>query len=103
MHYPSSENQGADQLRGYREADLSLCFRLCRLLVFPWGGSFLQFISDFSYGEYGRGLYFSKFPSKAAQFSAVSTLCYALFMFCGIKFNSAIFSHVGREPLLPGY
>ena len=25
--------------RGYREADLRLCFRLCRLLVFPWGGS----------------------------------------------------------------
>ena len=34
-----SENNGADQLRGYREADLRLCFRLCRLLVFPWGGS----------------------------------------------------------------
>ena len=31
----SSENIGADQLRGYREADLRLCFRLCRLLVFP--------------------------------------------------------------------
>ena len=27
LHYPSSENKGADQLR--------LCFRLCRLLVFP--------------------------------------------------------------------
>ena len=40
MYYPSSENKGADQLRGYREADLCLCFRLCRLVVFPWGGSF---------------------------------------------------------------
>ena len=39
LYYPSSENKGADQLRGYREADLRLCFRLCRLLVFPWGGS----------------------------------------------------------------
>ena len=39
MYYPSSENKGADQLRGNREADLRLCFRLCRLLVFPWGGS----------------------------------------------------------------
>ena len=39
MFYPSSENNGADQLRGYREADLRLCFRLCRLLVFPWCGS----------------------------------------------------------------
>ncbi|XP_071117831.1 uncharacterized protein [Haliotis cracherodii] len=30
--------------------------------------------ADFSYGEYGRGLYFSKYPSKAAQFSAFSRL-----------------------------
>ena len=35
LYYPSSENKGADQLRGYRETDLRLCFRLCRLLVFP--------------------------------------------------------------------
>ena len=39
MYYPSSENKGADQLRSYCEADLRLCFRICRLLVFPWGGS----------------------------------------------------------------
>ena len=37
-----SENKGADQLRGYREADLRLCFRLCRLLVFSQGGSFVK-------------------------------------------------------------
>ena len=41
LYYPCSENKGADQLRGYREADLRLCFRLCTLLVFSWGGSFL--------------------------------------------------------------
>ena len=35
LYYPSSENKGAVQLRGYREADLRLCFRICRLLVFP--------------------------------------------------------------------
>ena len=35
----SSENKDADQLRGHREADLRLCFRLCRLLVFPCSGS----------------------------------------------------------------
>ena len=44
LYYPSSENKGADQLRGYREADLRLCFRLCRLLVFPWGGSYNTYI-----------------------------------------------------------
>ena len=26
MYYPCSENKGADQLRGYREADLHLVF-----------------------------------------------------------------------------
>ena len=40
MYYPSSENKGADQLRGYREADLCLCFRLCKLMVFSRGGSY---------------------------------------------------------------
>ena len=39
LYYPSSENKGADQLRGYREADLRLCFRLCRLLVFSHGAA----------------------------------------------------------------
>ena len=41
LYYLISENKVADQLRGYREADLRLCFRLCRLLVFPWGGSYV--------------------------------------------------------------
>ena len=34
LYFPSSENKGADQLHGYREADLRLCFLKCRLLVF---------------------------------------------------------------------
>ena len=34
LYYPSSENKGADQLRGYRAADLRLCFRICRTLIF---------------------------------------------------------------------
>ena len=34
LYYPSSENKGADQLRGYREVDLRLCFRICKMLVF---------------------------------------------------------------------
>ena len=28
LYYPCSENKGADQLRGYGEADLRLCFRI---------------------------------------------------------------------------
>ena len=39
-YYLCSENKGADQLRGYCETDLRLCFRLCRLLVFSGGGSY---------------------------------------------------------------
>ena len=42
LNYPSSENKDADQLRGYREADLRPCFRKCRLLVFRRGGSFVM-------------------------------------------------------------
>ena len=34
LYYPCSENKGADQLRGYREADLRLCFLICKMLVF---------------------------------------------------------------------
>ena len=30
MYYLCSENKGADQLRDYREADLRLCFRICK-------------------------------------------------------------------------
>ena len=39
LYYPSSENKGADQLRGDREADLRLCFRICKSLVFSRRGS----------------------------------------------------------------
>ena len=34
LHYPSSENKGADQLCSYCTADLRLCFRKCKNLVF---------------------------------------------------------------------
>ena len=30
LYYPCSENTGADQLRGCPEADLRLCFRICK-------------------------------------------------------------------------
>ena len=39
LYYICCENKGADQLRadqlhGYREADLRLCFRICKTLIF---------------------------------------------------------------------
>ena len=44
MYYPRGENKGADQLRGHREADLRLCFRICKNPVFLRRGS-----NDFHY------------------------------------------------------
>ena len=43
------ENKAADQLCGYREADLCLCFRICKKPVFSKRGSFnrLHFPSNF--------------------------------------------------------
>jgi len=32
----------------------------------------LDIVVDFTDGDYGKGLYFSKFPSRAAEFSVVS-------------------------------
>ena len=34
LYYPCSENKGADQLRSYCEADVRLCFCICKSLVF---------------------------------------------------------------------
>ena len=34
LYYLCSENKGADQLRDHREADLRLCFRIFKMLVF---------------------------------------------------------------------
>ena len=33
LYYLCSKNKGADQLRVYREADLRLCFRICKIRV----------------------------------------------------------------------
>ena len=47
-----SENKGADQLRGYREADLRLCFRICKKPVFSRRGSFfIQLIKRFMHHD----------------------------------------------------
>ena len=40
MYYPYSENKGADQLRSYPEADLCLCFRICKSPGFSQRGSY---------------------------------------------------------------
>ena len=40
LYYLCSENKGTDQLRG---ADLRLCFRICKTLVFSWCGSYSKY------------------------------------------------------------
>ena len=40
LYYPFGENKDADQLRGYRKADLRLCFRICKKPVFSRRGSY---------------------------------------------------------------
>ena len=60
MYYPSSENKGADQLRSYCEADLRLCFRICRLFVFPWGGSYMMIAENDELYSLLNGTLYSK-------------------------------------------
>ena len=43
LYYPSSENKGADQLRGYREAGLRLCFRIGENPFFSRCGSLYMY------------------------------------------------------------
>ena len=40
LYYLCSENKGADQLCGYHEADLLLCFRICKKQIFSKRGSY---------------------------------------------------------------
>ena len=42
LSYPCSENKCAGHLRGYREADLRLCFRICKKPVFSQRGSYIN-------------------------------------------------------------
>ena len=44
--YLCSENKGADQLRRYREADMRLCFRICKICVFVFAYTKCLFSHD---------------------------------------------------------
>ena len=56
LYHLCSENKGADQLRGYREADLRLCFRICKTLVFSGHGSFMRSLTFLFLLSWGPGL-----------------------------------------------
>ena len=47
LYYLCSKNKGADQLRSY-----CLCFRLCRLLSFPCGGSLCDMFLTANFAVY---------------------------------------------------
>ena len=81
MYYPSSENKGADQLRGYREADLRLCFRLCRLLVFPWGGSDINqnTIHTFEFSNYFKNIFLNEIYMHLSRACSIELHFYARF------------------------
>ena len=51
MYYPCSENEGTDQLRGHREADLRLCFRICKKPIFSRRGSYAVVHHKYRIGE----------------------------------------------------
>ena len=42
LYYPCSENKDADQLRGYREADLRLCFRIYAKIRFSHDAAHME-------------------------------------------------------------
>ena len=65
MYYPCTENKGADQLRGYCDADLCFCFRICSLLVFSRGGS-----NDDDFGTISPTLTYSFFKPCVKVFKS---------------------------------
>ena len=70
LYYLSSENKNADQLRGYREADLRLCFRICKNLVFSRRGSFQRCFSHNIY--YKRTINLCYFDTQVFPWSVYS-------------------------------
>ena len=70
LYYPSSEN------KGNREADLRLCFRLYRLLVFPWGGSFVELFTLICYSNWVLKYAFRIKVMKPMSMVAPRNLCF---------------------------
>ena len=96
LYYPCMENKGADQLCNYCEADLRICFRLCRLLVFPCGGSItftlkFLFLSNkkclHCYSSSSRSLNATKRTENYRTFFHITHLFDTQYCFFVLKFN----------------
>ena len=81
LYYLCSENKGADQLRGYREADLRLCFPICKKPVFSRRGSFdkdhiLKDQSDYTHNIYADGNVVFVFPFDGSSIMFICSSSY---------------------------
>ena len=100
LYYPYSENKGADQLCGYREADLRLCFRICKKPVFSRKGSNAIICSCFCKGllKYENlsvfiSLLYVWIDSKVREISKI-------FIYISSKtIKGSVFTHIGRKLL----
>ena len=63
------ENKGADQLRGYREADLRLCFRICKKPVFSQRGSNKRHIKELERNHLNALRQIQSLPKRTASLS----------------------------------
>ena len=64
LYSPCSENKGADQLRGYHEADLRLCFRICKKPIFSQRGLIRNYFAYFSIKTYVVGADWKSVPVR---------------------------------------
>ena len=51
LYYLCGENEGAGELSSYCAADLRLCFRICKKLVFSQRGSYLSKVVVYLYSS----------------------------------------------------
>ena len=87
-----SENQGADQLRGYPEADLRVCFRICKKPVFSQRGSFnMGCVMRKSVLAYAKTKVHISFADTAQLISAFvfATLIVQSLYFLNLKFQAS--------------
>ena len=74
LYYLCSENKEADQLRGYREPDLLLCFLICKMLVFLMKRLICFFLKTSV--EYPQHIVLLRIRTHLAYIANVKKSCY---------------------------